>query len=72
MSAATKYFDRPMSFTTDLLVCSAVGAAAFIVAGLVPPLLPFQDALRTGFGGAVAGAAMYRARSNAPLNRPAK
>lgn len=70
MSALTKYFDRPVSFTTDLVVCSVLGTAVYVVTAIVPPLLPFQEGIRVGLGGAVAGAAMYRARANAPLNRP--
>ena len=64
MSKLTNYLKKPMSETTDMVVASIVGGAAWVVFQIVPNVLPFQAGLETGFAGVIAAVFYVRARNN--------
>ncbi|MEM8564581.1 MAG: hypothetical protein AAGF57_20235 [Pseudomonadota bacterium] len=71
MSKLTLYLKKPMSETTDMVVASVVGAAAWALFQIVPNLLPFQAGLETGAAGVIAAMFYIRARNNLTKAPPA-
>jgi hypothetical protein len=69
MSKLTQYLDKPASIVMDAAISVGIGVVAYVLIGIVKPLLPFGDAVQVA-GAAVVGAMVYmRARTNSPLNR---
>lgn len=71
MSKLTDYLRKPMSETTDMLVASIVGGAAWVLFQAVPNILPFQAGLETGLAGVIAAVFYVRARNNLTKSPPA-
>lgn len=64
MSKLTDYLKKPMSETTDMVVASIVGAAAWVLFQVAPNILPFQGGLETGLAGVIGAMFYVRARNN--------